>query len=112
MTWSNIGEFPGYQASSEGEILSLLGRAPRILKPSLNPHTGYLQVCLRRDHKTYVRTVHLLVALAFIGPQPWGMVVVHYDSDKLNNHLLNLEYETRAQVARDRWRAHRASVAA
>ena len=110
MTWADIGEFPGYQASSHGEILSLQGREPRILRPSLNPRTGYLQVCLRRDHKTYVRAVHLLVALAFIGPQPWGMVVCHFDGNKVNNSLLNLDYETRSQVARDRWRAQRGGV--
>jgi hypothetical protein len=110
MTWANIGDFPGYQASSHGEIQSFLGIEPRILKPWLNPRTGYLQVCLRRDHKTYVRTVHLLVALAFIGPQPWGMIVIHYDDDKLNNSLLNLDYETRSQAARDRWRIRRANA--
>jgi hypothetical protein len=109
MTWANIAEFPGYQASSDGEVRSLLGREPRVLRPSLNRRTGYLQVCVRREHKTYVRTVHLLVALAFIGPQPWGMKVAHYDDDKLNNRLWNLNYETRSQIARDYWRARRVS---
>jgi hypothetical protein len=112
MTWANITEFPGYQASSDGEVRSFRRSKPRTLKPFLNPDTGYLQVCLRRDGKTYVKTVHVLVALAFIGPPPWNMEVCHQDRVKTNNSLLNLEYDTRSRNALDGWRARRASATA
>lgn len=101
MTWADIVEFPGYKASSDGEIISCLRGSPKILKPYLNPITGYLQVSLRKNGKTYVRKVHVLVALAFIGPKPWGMEVIRYDRDKLNNSLLNLEYDTHSTHASD-----------
>lgn len=41
--------------------------------------------------------VHRVVARAFYGPPPPHMIVDHIDEDKLNNHLLNLQYITRSE---------------
>lgn len=39
-------------------------------------------------------TIHSLVAAAFIGPRPEGLVINHKDGNRLNNVVENLEYCT------------------
>ena len=53
-----------------------------------NTSEGYKSVKIRG--KTY--RVHLLVARAFIGPKPDGMVCDHIDRNKANNSWRNLRY--------------------
>lgn len=53
---------------------------------------GYAQVQLSGGGKGRKAYVHHLVAEAFIGPRPSGMVINHMDADKTNNSLLNIEY--------------------
>ena len=50
------------------------------------------------------RRVHQLVMQAFVGPQPNGMQVAHWDGDALNNRLVNLRYATPKQNAADKKR--------
>lgn len=45
--------------------------------------------------------VHILVARAFIGPRPQGLLVCHRDDDPANNTLGNLRYATRVDNAAD-----------
>jgi len=52
-------------------------------------HTGYLQIKLG-GKKIY--RCHKLVAAAFLGPCPEGMIVSHSDDNKQNNRADNLEY--------------------
>lgn len=67
--WEPIPGFPGYEASSLGRIRSFIRarivagvKQPRILKQKPNKD-GYLLVCVTRKQ----RTVHRLVACAFLG---------------------------------------------
>lgn len=57
---------------------------------------GYLSVCLYKNRKMVRRTVHGLVARAFLGERLAGYQVNHKDGDKTNNALANLEYVTAA----------------
>jgi hypothetical protein len=103
MTWANIPGWPGYQISSSAEVISFRQSAKgKVLKQRPDGATGYLQVTLRRDGKTYTRRVHTLMALTFIGPRPPGMEVCHYDGDKLNSNLWNLDYDTHQRNASER----------
>lgn len=92
--------FPGYVVSNLGKVKSLarkdtIGRPikEKLLKPGKNSR-GYMCVVLRRRGASHTKTVHTLVATAFLGPRPEGFQVNHIDEDKRNNRLDNLEYVT------------------
>jgi hypothetical protein len=80
-----------YSVSSMGRIRRDAGgrgaRVGRILKTRIDDK-GYEAVELADRH----RSIHSLVAEAFIGPRPDGMTVNHKDLDKRNNYASNLEY--------------------
>jgi hypothetical protein len=84
-----IKGFPGYAIGETGEVISFKCGEPRILKPqSLHCGRGYyLAVSLGG-----MKTVHSLVAQAFLGDRPKGMVIDHIDGNRLNNHFTNLRY--------------------
>jgi HNH endonuclease/NUMOD4 motif len=115
--WKPIPSWSHYEASNLGRIRSCdrivqrsSGRsqpvAGRVLKPSLDRH-GYefLTLC----HKAQVRWyfVHTLVARAFLGQKPEGLVVNHLDGDRRNNRPENLEYCSIQQNARHAARMRR-----
>ena len=56
---------------------------------------------LWRDNRYTTRTVHSLVAEAFIGPCPEGMEVRHRNGDQTNSRLSNLTYGTHADNMQD-----------
>ena len=104
--WKDIDEFPGYQVSDTGKVRSLdrfrkNGAGTRkcpstILKPSVTTG-GHLKVELYKDCKQISRTVHSLVAEAFIGSRPDGLVICHGAAGRLNNSLSNLRYATQSE---------------
>ena len=48
-----------------------------------------------------IRKVHHLVAEAFIGPRPEGLLCLHRDDDKFNNTPENLYWGTQSQNLKD-----------
>jgi hypothetical protein len=95
---SNIGRvrskdrLVAYSASLKcGAYLS--PRKGRVLKPAIGSH-GYFTVMLGRKN---CRTIHSLVANAFIGPCPDGHEVLHADGTRTNNCVNNLRYGTRSE---------------
>lgn len=91
--WLPIPEFEGrYEVSDQGRIRSQL--TDKILTPHFR---RYSVVDLRRDGRYFKRYVHHLVAIAFIGPRPTGMLVRHRDDDRRNNSAANLVYGTQSQ---------------
>lgn len=65
---------------------------------------GYKQVYIKRTPcgRGRMERVHVLVALAFLGPRPAGMMVRHLDGNKWNNAALNLRYGTAHENQNDR----------
>lgn len=97
--WKDVEGYEGlYQVNQFGEVKSLpkqigLGymTKEKILKQRLQ-NSGYLTVSLSKDGKRLNKTVHRLVAKAFI-PNPEGLPEIdHIDGDKTNNVVENLQW--------------------
>lgn len=87
--------FPDYMVSNYGRVYSHTSQ--KYLRPGI-ASTGYPTVCLGRGNS---RTVHSLVAEAFLGPCPEGYEVRHKNGDRKNPRLVNLEYGTRGENIKD-----------
>lgn len=72
----------------------------RMLKPSAT-NKGHLYVYLRKDGKSHMRTIHILVLEAFKGPRPKGLWGLHSDDVKANNGIDNLYWGTPSQNVLD-----------
>ena len=110
--WLPVVGFEGrYEVSDQGRVRSCdravtyrsrLGKlvsCPKdgvVLRPGLSSN-GYLTVSLGRQSKM----VQELVAEAFLGPRPPGMLVCHKNGRKRVNRSLNLYYGTNSTNNRD-----------
>lgn len=112
--WLQIPDAPGYEVSDRGHVRSLprvtvdvIGRSrpfPGVaLRPGINPN-GYPHVSIRRvDGRRLSRTVHVLVAQAFLGPRPArNMEVRHLNGVPTDCRLINLTYGTRSENQLDK----------
>ena len=103
-----IEGFPDYLITSHGRVFSLKHGKMRELKQRID-RDGYMQVGLRKNGKFYSKTVHRLVAQAFI-PKPDNKPEVnHIDEDKTNNHVSNLEWMSHKENLNHGSRNERAS---
>ena len=104
--WKDIGDYEGsYQVSNMGRVRSLDrvvtfkdGRVRkykgRVLKLCVNTQ-GYEVIQLYNDNVGTTKTVHRLVLEAFKPHVNMSdLEVNHMDGNKLNNHLINLEWVT------------------
>ena len=104
--WKDVKGYEGlYQVSNLGRVKSLNKKSrhstgsfrnikSRILKKGVGNY--YYQVSLSKDGEAKTRTIHQLVAEAFLSHKPCGynLVVNHIDFNKLNNNVDNLEIVT------------------
>jgi hypothetical protein len=95
-----IPDVPGYLVDVAGDIWSTKpGRGGRYkavhpIKAYRDPR-GYVQVCLHAKPGVRKRfAVHNLVARAFLGPRPEGMLVCHRNDDPGDPRPGNLYYGT------------------
>ena len=103
-----VGWETAYLISDLGDVWSLpRNRAGRgspgkngLLKHSLDKD-GYHEVCLSANGHKKRRSIHKLVAEAFLGPCPPGQLVRHLNDDKDNNAAINLSYGTDSENKRD-----------
>lgn len=92
--WKIIEDFPNYMISDLGNVLSL--RTNKLRSVSIGKR-GYPVVSLRKGGKTYLKTIHRLVAVAFI-PNPLNLREVnHIDGIKSHSYKSNLEWVTPQQ---------------
>ena len=115
--WRAIEGHAGYEVSDHGnvrrsELTDPYGRVTYFAtevaqSQARGPEGGrYLEVSLRKidaaDARDRARPkVHHLVAAAFIGPRPAGMVICHNDGNRNNNRAENLRYDTQANNIAD-----------
>lgn len=103
-----------YQASDQGRIRSVdrqfVNRAGvtvsfrgKIRAQKLNRH-GYMSVNIACAGVTTTPRVHQLVAAAFLGEKPLGLVVCHNDGVATNNSVGNLRYDTQSRNIKDKAR--------
>lgn len=89
-----IPEFEHYMVGCFGHIYSL--KSFNFLKPQLRTD-GYLYVHLSNEDKDVYKSIHQLVALAFI-PNPDGKPTVdHINSVKTDNSVCNLRWATNSE---------------
>tara|TARA_R110000764_G_C10929408_1_gene374825 strand:+ start:460 stop:948 length:489 start_codon:yes stop_codon:yes gene_type:complete len=87
-----------YQVSNLGRVKSLVRKGcltEKIMKPSKD-NRGYLILSLRNDGKAKSRTIHQLVAEAFLSHVPCGhkLIVNHKNFIRHDNRAENLEIDT------------------
>ncbi|QHJ80611.1 MAG: hypothetical protein [Bacteriophage sp.] len=113
--WRAIPGYPGYEASSLGNIRSFrsangrggLKTTPTPVKPTLIKGKPYYQVTLGKGDGTYYQArLHVLILETFIGPKPSVFHEgCHNDGNPDNNQESNLRWGTKADNEEDR-RSH------
>ena len=119
-----------YEVSDKGRVRSLdrqvksqnrwgpvTLRWPGKLLTLLENQDGYLKVLLSKNGKTTNKLVSTLVAEAFLGSRPYGLLVLHNDGNAKNNRATNLRYGTQRDNMQDsikhgtrpKGRAHKAA---
>lgn len=94
--WKPVTDFPNTEVSNLGRVRSLFRGGCKI-RSLIKHENGYLTVGLQRGRIKKRARVHILVANAFVGPNPAKLDVNHKDGDKTNNRADNLEYVTRSE---------------
>lgn len=113
---SVIADFEGYGITRDGKpwsrmtkeslgrwkgTKSVVGTTWKPMKPGRSG-SGYRMVILRKNNKSHMRYIHVLVLEAFVGPRPKGMVACHNDGNKENNCVENLRWGTRQSNEADK----------
>lgn len=89
-----VPDYP-YTVSRDGTVTRI--GTGHILKPSVNPQTGYLYVSLWKDNKGWTTSVHRLVAELYV-PNPDNKPFVnHLNSDRTDPRAENLEWCTQSE---------------
>jgi hypothetical protein len=95
--WRSVPGFNGrYEANRRGQIRTRLRKQLPLVRPHVQPTTGYVQIRLRAEkYKPLNRYVHRLIAATF-HPNPHNKPEVnHKDGNRANNVASNLEWVTR-----------------
>lgn len=98
--WKAIEDFPGYEVSDRGKVRN--SKTGRVLKQQelkqSRRNSTLLAVCMMRERKKALKTVHRLVAAAFV-PNPDGLPQVeHINGELFDNRAKNLRWNSHAGI--------------
>lgn len=96
---SNIGRVRSIPRTMSNPAGTNSGVSGRIMKGGLSRDRP--MVTLRGAPGVAARLIHSMVAEAFIGPRPAGLVVCHGNGDPKDNRLFNLRYDTQFNNMQD-----------
>ena len=101
MALKPIPSLPAYYATHDGRIFKYRKKDDTLFQLSDNSrsNSGYKMVQPYKDGKRMLKYVHQLVAEAFHGPRPEGLVCDHINQDKFDNRADNLRYVTKEENA-------------
>jgi hypothetical protein len=105
--WRLVADAPNYEISSHGRLRRITnGRGTRAGRMGGHVNSqGYLCFTFIVDGKRKTRSLHRLVAHAFLGPPPTPKhTVAHSDGDRLNPRLSNLRWATYKENESDKIR--------
>lgn len=100
--WKWLPGYEGlYKVSNFGEVMSFLGKTPKLRKPKKpDKYKKYSSLTLNKNGIQKTFYVHRLVCMTFHGEQPSDKSIVnHIDGNKLNNRADNLEWSTHSENA-------------
>ena len=96
--YRNIEDFDNYEISNFGNVRNK--KTNKILKPNISK--GYYKVDLCKNGKRTTKTIHKLVADAFLENLENKPCVDHIDNDRLNNNISNLRWATNKENSRNK----------
>lgn len=115
VNFKHVRDFPGYAVGDNGSVWSCRkvkgsGRGKPVttvfsswheIKPQVSA-AGYLLVCLMRGSKKHSKTLHRIVAEAFIGECQQGMQCCHENGNRKDSRATNLRWDTPRSNAKDK----------
>lgn len=88
-----IKDFPNYYITDTGDVYSTYNKEKKLKKiKSKKTNKGYLLVNLYKNGKQYYKTIHRLVATAFIENPEDKTCVNHINGIRTDNNVSNLEW--------------------
>jgi hypothetical protein len=97
--WMPVAGFDLYEVSPRGEVRNR--RRMRPLSPGRSSNS-YLLVTLYRNGQRFNRTIHSLVAAAYVAGQFEGAVVRHRNNETHDNRAENLLWGTQSDNEQDK----------
>lgn len=97
--WRAIPGFSQYDASADGHLRRARSLFP--LSASCDDRGRFHVTIIDDSGKQRTKMVHSLVAAAFYGPRPDGLVICHNNGDHQDNRISNLRYDTQAENIED-----------
>lgn len=91
MKLTKIPNYGNYLLSEEGDLFVKKKNGMVVRKAIRLDKDGYPRSTLFKESKRWDATIHILMAITFIGEIPEGYEVNHIDGNKLNTHYSNFE---------------------